>query len=186
MANIDFYNVNLKMYTEFLKRYTPDDLENDENDDYTYTLTLMKTYRDDPSSYSELQQFQDIFMVRTTLLKMKLLLCSQIITTNDIMVGFVEKEIMQVNEYKKHSIENFVGEKQQNIIQEVENIKNQIYELVCEYEVKLPFELACEICRTERIYRILIAEEMIGDNFGPSVGKVLQNKDLNRYLLEFI
>jgi hypothetical protein len=47
-------------------------------------------------------------------------------------------------------------------------------------------KLELSISRGERIYKILITERQIEEEVSPNIKQVIQNSDLNRYLMEFI
>jgi hypothetical protein len=64
--------------------------------------------------------------------------------------------------------------------------KEQLYSIATEMNIELSDELKYELSRSERIYRILITESQIEESVSSNLKQVIQNSDLNRYLMEFI
>lgn len=64
--------------------------------------------------------------------------------------------------------------------------KEQLYSISTEMNIELSDELKYELSRSERIYRILITESQIEESVSSNLKQVIQNSDLNRYLMEFI
>lgn len=64
--------------------------------------------------------------------------------------------------------------------------KEQLHSIANEMNVELSDELKYELSRSERIYRILITKSQIEESVSSNIKQVIQNNDLNRYLMEFI
>lgn len=76
----------------------------------------------------------------------------------------------------------------QQITEKMEDFKEKINSIAVEFNIKLPEFLATYLSRSERIYRILNVEKQVeeGENIGKNIKIIIQNNDLNRYLMEFI
>jgi hypothetical protein len=61
-------------------------------------------------------------------------------------------------------------------------------EIIKYLNIDLPKDIEDELrdTRAERIFSMLVAEEQLEDGVSPNVKQVIQNRDLNRYLMEFI
>lgn len=154
------------------------------NGDYEGLSLFFETY-DYNISHSPYEKFQEVSKTHINLLEIEILLTKEF-AMNKRMVELIRREIDYLNQHKKCAMKMLGGEQQYLIMEGVKNAKENVGKLVEKYIIDLPEDLHAEIFRFEKIFTILVAEEIIGDNFSPSVGEVLQNKDLNRYLMEFI
>lgn len=129
------------------------------------------------------EQFQYVFKMRN---RNFYFLISAYSKNSKVLINFFKNEIEIINHYLKYAMEKFTKEEQTIIIQKGKHFKKLLGEMSITVNAELPDYLRQELFRHERIYKILITQEQIGDNFTPNLGEVLQNNDLNRYLLEFI
>ena len=81
----------------------------------------------------------------------------------------------------------FVNKQQKELVlNKIQYYKEQLKIIVDEFNIELSKNIKLELSRSERIYRILITENQIEEDVSPNVKQVIQNSDLNRYLMEFI
>lgn len=68
---------------------------------------------------------------------------------------------------------------------EIEEYINIIYSISDKFNIELPDELKIKL-RCKKICLILDTESQVEEHVSPNLKKVIQNKDLNRYLMGFI
>lgn len=77
-------------------------------------------------------------------------------------------------------------EQKELILNKIQYYKEQLKIIADEFNVELSENVKIELSRSERIYRILTTETQIEEGVSPNIKKVIQNNDLNRYLMGFI
>lgn len=102
-------------------------------------------------------------------------------------INIIRGEIYYVNLRKKKLLisEMYDEELVNNIF---DKIKIEMLEIIKYLNIDLPKDIEDELkdTRAERIFSMLVAEEQLEDGVSPIVKQVIQNGDLNRYLMEFI
>ena len=102
-------------------------------------------------------------------------------------INIIRGEIYYVNlRKKKLLISEMYDEELVNSI--FDKIKIEMLEIIKYLNIDLPKDIEDELkdTRAERIFSMLVAEEQLEDGVSPNVKQVIQNRDLNRYLMEFI
>jgi hypothetical protein len=77
-------------------------------------------------------------------------------------------------------------EQKELILNKIQYYKEQLKMIADEFNIELSENVKIELSRSERIYRILTTETQIEEDVSPNIKKVIQNNDLNRYLMGFI
>lgn len=131
------------------------------------------------------EEFKKVFDVNIKLLEAEILLTKGI-TNNDRMVELIRREADYLSEHYNHTMERLTGEQRELVLMEILNVKGKINDIVTKYRIQLPNDLYIQLCRPERIFATLTAEKQLEDGATQNVKKVIQNSDLNRYLMEFV
>lgn len=131
------------------------------------------------------EQFKKIFPLNIKLLEAEILF-SKKCASNYRMVNLVRREIDYLNEHHDHTMERLIGEQRELILQNIQDVKEQIRELVINYDIMLPEDLALELFRQERIFKTVAFMEQMENKVSPNLNQIIINKDLGRYLMEFI
>lgn len=120
------------------------------------------------------------------LLCIKLSLYSPIIDLYEKdIISLFNITVYEINKYIIMS-NSFDDDIKLSMMENIKNFKEKINSIAIEFNIKLPEDLATHLSRSERIYRILIFENQIEEYVGNNVKQIIQNSDLNRYILEFI
>jgi hypothetical protein len=120
------------------------------------------------------------------LFKFRLQLFEPIPNYNDEKVKSVVHCIYLLNNHRSRA-ELFKNEEQKELIlNKIEFYKEKLYSIAIEFNIELSENIKLELSRGERIYKILITERQIEEEVSPNIKQVIQNNDLNRYLMEFI
>jgi hypothetical protein len=77
-------------------------------------------------------------------------------------------------------------EQQKLVLDKIQYYKEQLKIIADEFNIELSENVKLELSRGERIYRILTTEAQLEEKVSPNIKQVIQNNDLNRYLMEFI
>lgn len=131
------------------------------------------------------KQFKKIFPLNIKFLHAEILLTRKI-ATKCRMVRLIRREIDYLNEHRNHTMERLIGEQRELILKDIQYFKETIGQLVNNYGIELPNDLAQEVFRHERIFNILTIQKQLENKVTPNVKQVIENRDLNRYLMEFI
>ena len=132
------------------------------------------------------EQFRKVFPLNIQFLIAEILMTRKF-ATMERMVLIIRREVDYLNEHRDHAIERLTGKQHELILRDIERLKETIGKLSKQYCIYLPNDLINELSgRSERIFRILTLEKKIEDDVSPNVKQVIQNSDLNRYLMGFI
>lgn len=131
------------------------------------------------------EQFKKVFPLNIKFLHAEIILTRKF-ATKCRMVRLIRREIDYLNEHRNHTMERLIGEQRELILKDIQYFKENIGQLVNDYGIKLPNNLAHEVFRHERIFKILTIQRQLEDKVSLNVKHVIENRDLNRYLMEFI
>jgi hypothetical protein len=121
---------------------------------------------------------------KATHLNAKFLIAEMLILKkfNKKIVEHVRRYIDYLNIHRNHTIERLTEEQRNLILKDIQQIKQKIGRVATEFKIELPEDLL----RPERIFNILAFMEQVENEVSPNVKRVIQNKDLGRYLMGFI
>lgn len=125
------------------------------------------------------------------LLKFRLQLIEPMKNYRDKKVMSVIHCIYLLNNHRSRA-RLFRNKEQQNLVlNKIQYYKEQLKIIADEFNIELSENVKLELSRGERIYRILITEAQLEEKISLNVNQqnikqVIQNSDLNRYLMEFI
>lgn len=120
------------------------------------------------------------------LLKFRLQLIEPVENYYDKRVMSVVHCIYLLNNHRSRARLFRNKEQQELVLNKIQYYKEQLKITADEFNIELSENLKLELSRGERIYRILITETQIEENVSPNIKIIIQNNDLNRYLMEFI
>lgn len=120
------------------------------------------------------------------LLKFRLQLFEPIANYNDEKVKSVVHCIYLLNNHRSRARLFKNKEQRELILNKIKFYKEKLYSIAIEFNIELSENIKLELSRGERIYKILINEEQLEEGVSPNIKQVIQNRDLNRYLMEFI
>lgn len=109
-----------------------------------------------------------------------------------ILIDPMEKNCVDNEKFKSHNIEllylilkHYYSNRSDVSEDELEGCINKIYSIANNFNIELPEELKIKL-RCKKICLILDTEAQVEDHVSPNLKKVIQDKDLNRYLMGFI
>lgn len=125
------------------------------------------------------------------LLKFRLQLFEPIENSYDKKVMSVIHCIYLLNNHRSRARLFRNKEQQKLVLNKIQYYKEQLYHTAIEFNIELSENVKLELSRGERIYRILTTEAQLEEKISLNVNQknikqVIQNSDLNRYLMEFI
>jgi hypothetical protein len=97
--------------------------------------------------------------------------------------AMLEEMLMDLNDFKSRFADDLP------IVEKIDKIKCEIASIINMFDLskRVSEEIMMDLCRSERIYHILITERKMNENnVTPNVRRVIQNSDLNRYMMGFI
>jgi hypothetical protein len=104
----------------------------------------------------------------------------------------MEKNYVYNTKYKSYNIEllylilkHYYSNRSVVPEDEIEECINKIYSIANNFDIELPDELKIKL-RCKKICLILDTEAQVEDHVSPNLKKVIQDKNLNRYLMGFI
>jgi hypothetical protein len=136
-----------------------------------------------PLSQSQIKKYDTIYKVRIILMGVELCFAESKCVINNIIRG----EIYSINLRKKKLLMNEMYD-EALVNSTFDKIKIEMMEIIKYLNIDLPKDIEDELkdTRAERIFSMLVAEEQLEDGVSPNVKQVIQNRDLNRYLMGFI
>ena len=145
---------------------------------------LSEQYDNATSSYEKLIHVCEPLIC--WLLKFRLQLFEPISNYNDEKVKSVVHCIYLLNNHRSRARLFKNKEQRELILNKIQFYKEKLYSIAIEFNIELSENIKLELSRGERIYKILITERQIEEEVSPNIKQVIQNSDLNRYLMEFI
>jgi hypothetical protein len=120
------------------------------------------------------------------LLKFRLQLFEPFQNYENEKLKYIEVSINSLNNHKKCAITFDNQEQKELVLSKIQFYKEQLKLIADEYNIELPEKLKLELSRSERIYQILTIEKKLEEGVSLNIKQIIQNSDLNRYLMEFI
>lgn len=120
------------------------------------------------------------------IVKFRLQLIETIETCDDEKIESITYCIRMLNNHVYYT-KLFNNEEQQELVlSKIQCYKEQLKSIAEEFNIELSENIKIELSRSERIYRILKVEKQLEEYVSPNVKQIIQNSDINRYLMEFI
>jgi hypothetical protein len=138
-----------------------------------------------PLSQLQIKRYDTIYKVRIILMGVELCFAESKYVINNIIRG----EIYSINLRKKKLLMNEMNMYDEALVNSTfDKIKIEMLEIIKYLNIDLSKDIEDELkdTRAERIFSILVVEEQLEDEVSPNVKQVIQNRDLNRYLMGFI
>ena len=120
------------------------------------------------------------------LLKFRLQLFEPIENYNNEKVKSITHCIYLLNNHRSRARLFMNKEQKELVLNKIQYYKEQLKIIADEFNIELSKNVNLELSRSERIYRILTTETQIEKDVSPNIKQVIQNSDLNIYLMEFI
>lgn len=120
------------------------------------------------------------------ILKFRLQLIESIENCYDKKLESITYCIRMLNNHK-YCTKLFNNKEQQKLVlSKIQCYKEQLKSIAEEFNIDLTKNIKIELSRSERIYQILKVENQMEESVSLNIKLVIQNSDLNRYLMEFI
>ena len=153
---------------------------------YPTSSILSKQYDCDSNRQTLYKKLVDVCEPLIWITKFRLQLIESIENCDNEKLESITYCIRMLNNHRYYTTIFNDEEQKELVLSKIQCYKEQLKSIAEEFNIELSENIKIELSRSERIYRILKVEKQLEEYVSPNIKQIIQNSDINRYLMEFI